>query len=114
MTRVGVGKIALMENQYSTSQDFLSLSNLKVNKWFGVYSLYKLLQKEAYNVQGTAIKGITKKDLLDKKINIPSNTYEQERLGNLFKHLDNTISFHQDKLNKLQLLKRAYLQKVFI
>lgn len=113
VTRVGVGKIALMQLEYATSQDFLSLSNLKVNEWFGVYSLYNHLQKELHNVQGTSIKGITKNELLDKKINIPTNLEEQNKIGKFFKQLDDTIALHQRELNALKETKKAFLQKMF-
>ena len=114
VTRVGVGKIALIEDEYATSQDFLSLSNLKVDKWFGVYSLYTQLQKELHKVQGTSIKGITKDELLEKKINIPTNLKEQIQIGNFFKLLDETIDLHQQELDILQETKRAFLQKMFV
>ncbi|MFE7376368.1 restriction endonuclease subunit S [Bacillus cereus] len=114
VTRVGVGKIALMQFEYATSQDFLSLSNLKVNEWFGVYSLYNQLQKELNNVQGTSIKGITKSELLDKKINIPTNLEEQNKIGEFFKQLDDTIALHQRELDALKETKKAFLQKMFV
>lgn len=114
VTRVGVGKIALMQFEYATSQDFLSLANLKVNKWFGVYSLYNQLQKELDTVQGTSIKGITKNELLDKKISIPTNPEEQLKIGDFFKQLDDTIDLHQRELDVLKETKKAFLQKMFI
>lgn len=113
VTRVGVGKIALMEYEYATSQDFLSLSNLKVNEWFGVYSLYKQLQKELNNVQGTSIKGITKNELLGKKINTPTNSEEQTKIGIFLKKLDGTIALHQQELTTLKQTKQGFLQKMF-
>ncbi|WP_439819759.1 restriction endonuclease subunit S [Lactiplantibacillus plantarum] len=38
---------------------------------------------------------------------------EQEKIGSFFKQLDNTIALHQRKLEKLQELKKRYLQKMF-
>ena len=67
VTRVGVGKLVVMRHEYATSQDFLSLSNLKSNIEFTAYLLYRLLQKEVTQLQGTSIKGITKVELLSKK-----------------------------------------------
>ncbi|HIE5017106.1 TPA: restriction endonuclease subunit S, partial [Enterobacter cloacae] len=64
VTRVGVGKLSLMENEYATSQDFVSLSDLKVDAQFSAYAIWKLLQTEKDQVQGTSIKGITKEELL--------------------------------------------------
>ena len=38
---------------------------------------------------------------------------EQNKLGPFFKQLDNTITLHQRKLDKLKLLKKGYLQQIF-
>lgn len=112
VTRVGVGKIALLEHPYSTSQDFLSLSGLNIDKWFGVYLLYNKLQKELKQVQGTSIKGITKSELLRKNVSIPEIN-EQSKLGDFFKKLDDTISLHQQELEALKQTKQGFLQKMF-
>ena len=114
VTRVGVGKLALIPYDYTTSQDFLSLSRLTVEPWFGVYSLYKLLKKEINNIQGTSIKGITKLDLLEKKIILPSSLEEQIKIGAFFQKLDSTIALHQSKLEHLQSIKHSLLQKMFL
>lgn len=113
VTRVGVGKLAFMPFEYTTSQDFLSLSKLKVDKWFGVYSLYKKLQSELHAVQGTSIKGITKEELLSKKIMVPVDIDEQFKIGSFFKNLDTLITLHQRKLEKMKTLKSAYLSEMF-
>ncbi|MED4968155.1 restriction endonuclease subunit S [Heyndrickxia coagulans] len=113
ITRVGVGKLAFMPFQYTTSQDFLSLSNLKTNPWFTAYASYKKLQSVLNSVQGTSIKGITKEELLSKSIFIPCNK-EQAKIGEFFKQLDNLITLHQRKLEKLQNLKKAYLNEMFV
>ena len=113
VTRVGVGKLALLTFEYATSQDFLSLSNLKVDKWFGIYSTYTMLQKELNNIQGTSIKGITKPELLKKKMRTPSLIDEQSKIGTLFKQLDDIIALHQSKLDLLKEQKKGFLQKMF-
>lgn len=113
VTRVGVGKLTLMKQEFATSQDFLSLSELHVDEQFGLYSIYKLFQKELNNIQGTSIKGMTKADLLTKDIMIPVEKDEQIKIGSFFKQLDHLITLHQRKLEKLQELKKGYLQKMF-
>ncbi|MGY4788279.1 restriction endonuclease subunit S [Bacillus sp. OHL2] len=113
VTRVGVGKIGLIQYEYTTSQDFLSLSQLKINEWFGVYSLYNSLQKEPHKVQGTSIKGITKIELLDKTIILPSFIEEQSQIGNFFKQLDEAIAIQQQELDTLKQTKQGFLQKMF-
>ncbi|MGM0950174.1 MAG: restriction endonuclease subunit S [Bacillota bacterium] len=114
VTRVGVGKLAFMPFEYATSQDFLSLSKLKVDEWFGVYSLYKKLQSELHAVQGTSIKGITKEELLSKNIMVPVDRDEQFKIGSFFKNLDNLITLHQRELNSLKNLKKSLLQQMFV
>ena len=113
VTRVGVGKLAVMRHEYATSQDFLSLSNLKSNIEFTAYLLYRLLQKEVTQLQGTSIKGITKVELLSKKVLIPSLS-EQQAIGAYFSNLDNLISAHQEKISQLETLKKKLLQDMFI
>ncbi|EGA9662282.1 restriction endonuclease subunit S [Listeria monocytogenes] len=113
VSRVGVGKLVFMPFEYTTSQDFLSLSNLQVDSNFGVYSIYMMLQKELKNIQGTSIKGITKTDLLEKNINKPLSKEEQQKIGGFFKQLDNTITLHQRKLDALKQMKKAFSQQIF-
>lgn len=113
VTRVGVGKLAVMRHEYATSQDFLSLSNLKSNIEFTAYLLYRLLQKEVTQLQGTSIKGITKVELLSKKVLIPSLS-EQKAIGTYFSNLDNLIATHQEKISQLETLKKKLLQDMFI
>ena len=113
VTRVGVGKLAVMRHEYATSQDFLSLSNLKSNIEFTAYLLYRLLQKEVTQLQGTSIKGITKVELLSKKVLIPSFS-EQQAIGAYFSNLDNLIAVYQEKISQLETLKKKLLQDMFI
>lgn len=114
VTRVGVGKLAFMPYQYSTSQDFLSLSKLKIDNSFALFSMYKLLKVELNNIQGTSIKGITKSDLLDKNIYVPLDIEEQSKIGNLFKQIDKTITLQEQQLEKLKEMKKGFLQKMFV
>lgn len=113
VTRVGVGKLAVMRHEYATSQDFLSFSNLKSNIEFTAYLLYRLLQKEVTQLQGTSIKGITKVELLSKKVLIPSLP-EQQAIGAYFSNLDNLINSYQEKISQLETLKKKLLQDMFI
>ena len=114
VTRVGVGKIALIEEDFTTSQDFLSFSQIKIQETFALYALYKLLQTEQNEVQGTAIKGITKDDLLNKTIVIPSDTVEQQKIGQFFSKYDTLISLQQKEIDKLKIIKKSLLQKMFV
>ena len=96
VTRVGVGKLAVMPFSYATSQDFLSLSNLKIDINFGAYLLYRKMQAESSSVQGTSIKGVTKDELLSKTVLVPQDK-EQRQIGTYFRTLDHLITLHQRK-----------------
>lgn len=112
VTRVGVGKLAIIDQDYATSQDFLSLSSLKGDTHFLVYSIYRMLQKESTQQQGTSIKGITKEDLLSKKISLP-RIEEQTAIGSLFRILDELLYSYKDNLANYQSLKVTMLSKMF-
>ena len=112
VTRVGVGKLAIIDQDYTTSQDFLSLSDFNGDTQFIAYSIYRMLQKESTQLQGTSIKGITKEDLLLKKISLPE-IEEQSAIGSLFRTLDNLLSSYKDNLANYQSFKATMLSKMF-
>ena len=113
VTRVGVGKLAFMPFSYATSQDFLSLSGLKIDPEFTVYALFKMMQSVSNEVQGTSIKGVTKDELLAKKIIFPSCN-EQKKIGAYLHNLDHLITLHQHKCNELREIKKYVLKNMFI
>ena len=88
-----------MPFSYATSQDFLSLSNLKIDINFGAYLLYKKMQSESNSVQGTSIKGVTKDELLSRTVLVPTEE-EQRQIGTYFRTLDHLITLHQRKRKK--------------
>ena len=112
ITRVGVGKLAFLSFSYTTSQDFLSISRLTAEPYFTVYACYKKLQSELNSVQGTSIKGITKDELLAKEIKVPSYE-EQKQIGAYFRSLDNLITLHQCKVEKIKVQQKV-LQKYLL
>jgi len=114
VTRVGVGKLALIEFDYTASQDFLSLSKLKLDQSFAVVALSILLQSKLHETQGTSIKGITKEELLAYTFVVPCAIDEQQKIGSYFRTLDALISQHATQLQKLKQLKSACLQKMLV
>ena len=115
VTRVGVGKVAVINQDFTTSQDFLSLSDFDGNDIkFLAYQLYRLMQENAKVLQGTSIKGITKTELIEQSISIPSSNQEQNLIANVLSKIDSNITLHQRKLDHLQLQKKALLQQMFV
>ena len=56
--------------------------------------------------------GVNAKEYFTFEISVPSYE-EQRKIGSFFKQLDDTITLHQRKCDKLKDLKKGYLQKMF-
>ncbi|MDN6541908.1 MAG: restriction endonuclease subunit S [Tetragenococcus koreensis] len=60
-----------------------------------------------------ALPSYNNSDIASVTIHIPDNK-EQIHIGHLFNQIEHAIACHQKKLEKLQTLKKAFLQKMFI
>ena len=65
-------------------------------------------------MQGIKVTSISKGALQDTDISYPSNTAEQAAIGQYFIDLDNLITLHQRKYEKLQQIKKSMLEKMFV
>ncbi|WP_308654577.1 restriction endonuclease subunit S [uncultured Anaerococcus sp.] len=63
-------------------------------------------------LEGSTIKRLYNKDLLRKKISYPKLS-EQEKIGNLFRKLDDLIEIQEDKVAKMRDYKKSMIQKTF-
>lgn len=113
VTRVGVGKVSMMLGSYATSQDFISLVDIKGNLRFITIAVKQTVQASLSQLQGSTIKGITRDELISKKLRVPS-TEEQAAIGSYFRQLDQLIELEEAKLVKLTQLKTAFLSKMFV
>ncbi|MBC2074697.1 restriction endonuclease subunit S [Listeria marthii] len=57
---------------------------------------------------------IAASDFFEIELNIPLNNEEQKKIGLFFQQLENILILHQNKLEKLSILKKTYLKKMFI
>ena len=64
-------------------------------------------------MQGTKVLSISKSTIKDTEILFPEHATEQSRIGTWFQHLDQLITLHQKKYNKLTNIKKAMLEKMF-
>ncbi len=48
------------------------------------------------------------------EVSSPKNTSEQQKIGTFFSNLDNLITLHQRKLEKLKNIKKSCLEKMFV
>ena len=94
--------------------DFWVLRSEKVQSSF----LYNLIQSNRFELASNQSTG-TKMPRADwnlvanTEFPIPVSIEEQISIGNIFKLLNNSITLHQRKLNKLENLKKAYLEELF-
>ena len=115
VTRVGVGKVALIREKFATSQDFLSIyCGHEHNPLFMAYQISRLMKVKSRLLQGTSIKGITKSEVLESEVLIPKGAEEEIKIADFLSSCDTLITLHQRKLEHLQLLKKALLQQLFV
>lgn len=83
------------------------------------YFLLTLVQNDNFvkvvldNCTGTSYPAINGSELGKITVQIPSNDEEANQIGKVFRGIDNIITLHQRKLEKLKLIKQALLQKLF-
>ncbi|WP_259770947.1 restriction endonuclease subunit S [Lactococcus lactis] len=63
---------------------------------------------------GTSYPAINSSDLSNIEIHVPSKLSEQQKIGEFFKKLDDTITLHQQELENLKALKKTLLNLMFV
>ena len=64
-------------------------------------------------IQGSKVSSINKGNLQKTLVSFPKDFEEQQKIGAFFKKIDDTITLHQRKLDKLKSVKQAYLSEMF-
>ncbi|HFI0214830.1 TPA: restriction endonuclease subunit S, partial [Streptococcus suis] len=70
-------------------------------------------RKISFLAQGISRYNISKTKMMELEISIP-NANEQKAIGTFFSTLDQQITLHQRKLEKLKNLKKALLNELFV
>ena len=80
-----------------------------------VYSLIQAdnYQRVANDTSGTKMPRSDWKKVSSSNFSIPTSLEEQQKIGQFFKQLDDTIALHQRKLDLLKEQKKGFLQKMF-
>ncbi|HHQ1165667.1 TPA: restriction endonuclease subunit S, partial [Listeria innocua] len=94
---LGRGVSALEGNEFI----FQLLSKMKAENYWFKYST------------GSTFESINSNEIKEAIVSAPEKQ-EQMKIGVFFKQLDSTITIHQRKLKKLQNIKKAYLNEMFI
>ena len=112
-SRAGIGDMAILQRPGATNQGFQSLVLKEEIDTYFIYSMGHLIKKYAEkNASGSTFLEISGRTLGDMPILMPS-TNEQTQIGTFFKTLDNLITLHQRKCDKLIIFKKAMLEKMF-
>ena len=83
------------------------------------YFLLSLVQSERFvkvvldNCTGTSYPAINANDLAEIEVAAPSDESEAQRIGTIFRSIDNLITLHQRKFEKLTNVKKSMLEKMF-
>ncbi|PGO95877.1 restriction endonuclease subunit S [Bacillus cereus] len=80
--------------------------------------IYSLVQSNKYQIvanlsTGTKMPRSDWKVVSETEFAVPTDKYEQGKIGGVFEHLDNLITLHQQELTTLKQTKQGFLQKMF-
>lgn len=83
------------------------------NSWHANFgkTLFETINLPLYAQVG-ALPSYNSSDIESIKVKVPQK-YEQEKIGEFFSNVENLITLHQRKLDKLKVLKKAYLAQMF-
>ncbi|EMQ2589283.1 restriction endonuclease subunit S [Listeria monocytogenes] len=110
-----IGRVAITQYDSFVDRTLLIFDDYEkeTDERFWAYTIQKKFEIEKLKAPGGTIKTITKEALSSFDVHLPQFE-EQQKIGILFKQLDDTIALHQRKLQKLQNIKKAYLNEMFI
>ena len=120
MTRIGDVGTTNVVTDNGLKAYYVSLALLKY-KSTDPYFLSNAIQSDyvqkglANRTLKTAIPMKINKDEIGKvSVMLPLSATEQQQIGTYFRHLDHLITLHQRKLEKLRIIKKSFLEKMFV
>ena len=114
-SRAGIGNTAILQVEGCTNQGFQSITpNLNELDTYFLYTMTpKLKRYGEITGAGSTFVEVSGKQMEQMNLMVPS-LEEQKRVSELFKTMDDAITLHQRKLQKLMKLKEAYLEEMFV
>lgn len=110
-----IGRVAITQYDSFVDRTLLIFEGYEkpTDEHFWAYTIQQKFEIEKQKAPGGTIKTITKEALSSFDIFLPEYE-EQQKIGAFFKGLDNLITLHQRKIEKLQSIKKAYLNEMFV
>ena len=97
-----------IKNSLEIDSDFLTVF-FDTDKWHKGVS-----ERAAEGARNHGLLNISSEDFFDIDLCIPGSKEEQAAIGTFIKNLDNLITLHQRELERLQTVKEALLEKMFV
>lgn len=119
VTRVGLGKLAILKEDMCFSQDIQGLVPIipeTINERYLYYCLQPLLEELKHEGRGTTISGITKKQLSDTTIRVPPLAEQHrivKKIDSLFSKLDKGVESLQAIKQQLKTYQHILLKWAF-
>ena len=110
------GTVAVVTTDLITNQTFIGLVPKEkdaIDYWYTYFQSHEAKKYMKLQSAGSTIFYIARESFECMPILIPSKN-EMRKIGNFFTSLDNLITLHQRKLEKLKNIKKACLEKMFI
>jgi len=111
VSRVGIGKFAVADEELCTSQDFTNLITTE-NEYFLCYYFSARSNSFVRLSQGTSIKGFTIQDVKAAKFFIPS-VKEQDKISSFLSLIDSRIETQNKIIEELKLLKNTIRYQLY-
>lgn len=115
-SRAGIGKTAILLKEGCTNQGFQSIvpNKEKLDSYF-IFTRSEELKRYGETVgAGSTFVEVSGKQMANMELMMPKTMPEQQQIGEYFANLDNLITLHQRKCEKLKALKKFMLQNMFI
>lgn len=112
VTVTGRGEIGVAKTRNTNFTPVVRL--LAINSMHNNYFLENLINTHRAFAESTGVPQLTAPQLANYKLKFPKSIEEESKIGNFFNNLDSLITLHQRKLDKLQKLKNAYLNEMFV
>ena len=115
---IGIGRKGTIDKPYILKAPFWTVDTLfyalprENNELSFIYCVFQNVDWKKKD-ESTGVPSLSKTAINDINIDLPG--YEEQKwLGEYFSKLDNLITLHQRKLEKLQNIKKSMLEKMFV
>ena len=115
-SRAGIGKTAILLKEGCTNQGFQSIvpNKNKLDSYF-IFTRSEELKRYGETVgAGSTFVEVSGKQMANMELMMPTTMDEQQKIGEYFSNLDNLITLHQRKIDKIKNMKKAMLDQMFI